>query len=204
MYKIGLTGSIGSGKSTVSKLIEKRNIPLIDADDISRKMTADNSPIIDELKEAFGNEILRGDGTLDRRKVAAIAFSSEEGIKKLTTIVTNKVKSEMALISLDMEQSGEKLVVMDIPLLFENEMEDSFDEVWSVVADDELRFERAHARDGISREDFESRDKSQISQNIKVNKSDVVFQNSGTIEELEKAVSREINRIIFFSGWLNK
>ena len=204
MYKIGLTGSIGSGKSTVSKIVVKRGIQLIDADEISRNITSGKSPLISELQSAFGPGILNEDGTLNRTKTAEMAFATPSGLQKLTSVVTEKVKEIIQGECDSLEKEGEKLLFMDIPLLFENNMSDSFDEVWSVVADTEIRYKRANERDGISREDFDARDRSQVPQKTKMEQSDVVFLNDGTMDELANKVKREINRVIFFSGWLNR
>ncbi len=204
MYKIGLTGSIGSGKSTVSKILVSQGIKVVDTDEISRNLTSDNSPILFDLKEAFGEDILivtkdeiTGETSLslDRRRLAEIAFSSEDNKKLLTQIVTNRVKIEMWAMVNQLESEGETLVCCDIPLLFESNVQNQFDEIWSVVADDEIRFERANKRDGITKEDFTARDRSQISQEHKIKNSDVVFYNDSTLDELVKNVLNEVKRV---------
>ncbi len=201
MYTVGLTGSIGSGKSTVSKIVKGRGIYVIDTDEISRTLTADDSPILSELSEAFGPEILRDDGSLDRKTLARIAFSNLEKKTLLESIVTEKVKEIMWEQSEEYKANGERLIFFDIPLLFENNLLGRFDEVWSVIADTETRFMRAHERDGISREDFDARDKVQFHQEEKRKHSDVVFDNDGTKEELIIRVNIELDRVSELSGF---
>lgn len=199
MFKIGLTGSIGSGKSTVSKIIREEGIFVIDTDEISRSLTRGKSPILDELTDAFGDGILSEDRTLDRRKLAEIAFSEsgiKEGKKKLLeSIVTEKVKKIMWEEAERLEEQGEKILVFDIPLLFESRLENSFDEVWSVVADEDLRYRRAHERDGISREDFDARNRAQVSEDEKRMFSDVVIENDGPLMKLKETTLAEIERV---------
>ena len=199
IYRIGLTGSIGSGKSTVSKIIKNSGITVLDADEISRGLTSDNSPILSELEEAFGRAIINEDGSLNRRELAAIAFSHEEKKKILTEIVTKKVEAIMWDMVSDLEDK-EKLVVMDIPLLFECDLGKRFDEVWSVVADKEIRFARAHERDGISREDFDARDRAQVPESYKMAYSDIIIHNDKDLKTLENKVVLEIKRIRKITG----
>lgn len=192
MYLIGLTGSIGSGKSSVSRILKSEGFVILDADEISRGLTSPKSKIIGELVDAFGDSILNEAGDLDRRLLASIAFKSEENKELLSEIVTLKVKS---IMEEEIAKSNEACLVLDVPLLFEYEMNTSLDEVWTVVADDEIRFQRAHARDGITKEDFDARNGIQISQTEKILLSDVVIWNNGTREELREKVYAEIERI---------
>ena len=192
MYLIGLTGSIGSGKSSVSRILKSEGFVILDADEISRGLTSPKSRIIGELVDAFGDSILNEAGDLDRRLLASIAFKSEENKELLSEIVTLKVKS---IMEEEIAKSNEACLVLDVPLLFEYEMNTSLDEVWTVVADDEIRFQRAHARDGITKEDFDARNGIQISQTEKILLSDVVIWNNGTREELREKVYAEIERI---------
>ena len=115
MYLIGLTGSIGSGKSSVSRILKSEGFEILDADEISRELTSPKSKIIGELVAAFGDSILNKDGDLDRRALAAIAFKSEENKELLSEIVTLKVKS---IMEEEIAKSNEPCLVLDVPLLF--------------------------------------------------------------------------------------
>ena len=195
MIKIGLTGSIGSGKSTVSRIIQECGFIVIDADKISRDLTSDNSPIIGEIVECFGDGILDAKGSLDRKKLASIVFNSTDKKETLQRIVTDRVKETMDALTYEYEQSGEAIVFMDIPLLFEYKMNSDFNEVWSVVADTETRYLRAKDRDGMTLEDFQARDNSQVSQEYKIANSDVVIENNYDMYSLRTKILEEINRL---------
>ena len=192
MYLIGLTGSIGSGKSSVAKILKSEGFKILDADEISRELTSPKSPIIGELVDAFGDSIINEEGDLDRRLLASIAFKTPEKKELLSEIVTMKVKT---IMEEEISNSKESCLILDVPLLFEYEMNSSLDEVWSVVADDDIRFQRAHKRDGITKEDFDARNGMQLSQMEKILLSDVVIWNNGTREELREKVYSEIERV---------
>ena len=195
LYKIGLTGSIGSGKSTVARMIKDARIYLLDADEIARDLTKKDSPIIMDLVGAFGYGIIDENGVLDRRLLAEIAFSSDDNKKNLSDIVTIKVKEIMDRMVDDYDKEGGRLIVLDVPLLFEYQMNEIMDEVWCVVADKDIRFERANQRDGISRQDFDKRDASQMSQEEKILLSDVVIENNEGLDALFSKVNKELCRI---------
>ena len=199
IYKIGITGSIGSGKSTVTRLISESGIRVIDADKISRNITSSDEIVLHELAKAFGEDIINSDGSLERRKLASIAFSNEKNKAQLTTIVTDRVKDIMWEMVAELE-TVEKLVVMDIPLLFESGLIECFDEVWVVVADKDIRYQRAHKRDGISKEDFDARDNAQTSEVDKIAFADLIIHNDKDHQALETKVKIEIRRIKQISG----
>ena len=199
LYKIGITGSIGSGKSTVSKYVKERGFTLFDADEIARNLTSKDSPIVEELSQAFGLDILDANNELDRRKLAKVAFSTEEGKETISKIVTQKVVEIIEEELKDQEVNGEKLSFVDAPLLFECNMMHLFDEVWTVVADYDIRFERAYLRDGISKEDFEKRNAAQFSDIDKMALSDVVFHNNEDKDSLHRKVRIEVDRVLEIS-----
>lgn len=210
LYRIGLTGSIGSGKSTVSRYLRNRGYKVFDADKIARSLTEKDSPVLEELFQAFGGVILNEAGELDRRYLAEVAFSSDENKELLSKIVTNKVKEildkEIDIIEetdiSKLDYITEKVVFFDIPLLFEYEMEKRFDEVWNVDCDREIRYRRAKERDGISREDFLQRDKAQVSPEDKLALADVTFHNDKSIDDLENKIDMELMRIEVLIGHL--
>lgn len=195
MYKIGLTGSIGSGKSTVSSFIKNRGIPVLDADKIARSLTEPDSPILSQLVEAFGEEILFENGELDRKKLAEIAFATEEKRKLLSEIVTLKVKAIMEDEGRLLEEEGARLAFFDVPLLFEYGMDEGYDEVWAVVAPLEIRYNRVMDREKISEKDFYARDAAQISQEEKIARSQVVINNNSDLESLYGKIAKELDRI---------
>jgi dephospho-CoA kinase len=183
MLSVGLTGGIGSGKSTVSGELVRLGYRVIDCDAIAHRITEKGSPVLDEISDAFGEEVITSDGSLDRKAVAAIVFNDREKRLKLQEIVTRKVIDEAAseLEALKASGSGETVFV-DMPLLFETESEDLFDRTLVVTCSLEKRIERVMKRDGVSREKVIERINSQMPQAEKVVLADDVIDNSGDTE----------------------
>lgn len=196
MKVIGLTGGIGSGKSTVSAYMKEKGCEIIDADLISRQMTEKDSPALDEIKEAFGDGFFLGDGSLDRKALGNLVFSDENKRGILQEIVTKKVVRTIDERLRMLKESGfSGIAVIDAPLLFECGMEDMADENWLVTAGLESRIERVSRRDGLSREQVLSRIESQMSQEEKEKYSRCILDNSGTAEELFCQIDRNLERV---------
>lgn len=189
MKVIGITGGIGAGKSTVSGYIASLGYPVFDADEVSRGLTADGSPVVDELAETFGEEILVRKGVLNREKLAEIVFSDPEKNHKLREIVTMKVREAgIKWISEYRKKEKYDIIVLDIPLLFETGSEDLCDAVWFITADDDVRRRRVMERDGVTAEQVKSRMKSQMPEKEKAQRSDEIVDNSRGVEELHRTV----------------
>lgn len=189
MKVIGITGGIGAGKSTVSGYIASLGYPVFDADEVSRGLTADGSPVVDELAETFGEEILVRKGVLNREKLAEIVFSDPEKNRKLREIVTMKVREAgIKWISEYRKKEKYDIIVLDIPLLFETGSEDLCDAVWFITADDDVRRRRVMERDGVTAEQVKSRMKSQMPEKEKAQRSDEIVDNSRGVEELHRIV----------------
>lgn len=196
MKVIGLTGGIGSGKSTVSAYMKEKGCEIIDADLISRQMTEKDSPALDEIREAFGGGFFLGDGSLDRKALGDLVFSDENKRGILQEIVTKKVVKTIDERLRMLKESGfSGIAVIDAPLLFECGMEDMADESWLVTAGLESRIERVSRRDGLSREQVLSRIESQMSQEEKEKYSRCILDNSGTAEELFCQIDRNLERV---------
>lgn len=188
---IGLTGSIATGKSQVSNYLKNKDIKVIDADLIARDV-ANYKTVKNKIKREFGEDLYKND-KLDRKKLAEIIFSRKIHRQKLNSImhpeIYKKIKKE--------SESADGLVFIDIPLLFENEDLNKkygldFDEIWLVYVDRETQIKRLMNRDGISREYAEEKINSQISVEEKRKKSDVIIDNSGTLEETFKQVEKKL------------
>ena len=196
MKKVGLTGGIGSGKSTVSAYMEKKGIPVIDADKIAREIVKKGSPVLTELSEAFGHDIIDKEGHLDRKKLASRAFSNAESKnildritqKRIYDIIYNRLKK----LSLE---GNEKIVLIDAPLLFESGLSHLADEIWVVSADLKTRVERVAERDKISREQISRIAENQLDETEKEKKADRVLDNSGTKEQLYEQIERLLKEI---------
>lgn len=189
MKVIGLTGSIGSGKSLVSGYIMDKGYTLIDSDSIAHNITGPRSPILEELVIAFGDDILDEEGNLNRSFLAKKAFDNPDKKSELMDIVTSKIISIIDdKLALFREEGSEQVVFVDAPVLYESGAVYLVDEVWLVIADDSIRAERVMERDNCSMDEFIRRDKNQLSQEEKALMADRLIDNSGTIEELYKQV----------------
>lgn len=187
MILLGLTGGIGSGKSTVSSLLAARGAVIIDADAIVRELQAPGAPLLDVLAREFGSGIIAADGSLDRPALAAVAFADKARLDALNKIVHPAVGKEMAR-RLDEQRSTENVVVLDIPLLAENPREG----LCGVIVVDvpvDVAVERLVAQRGFSEEDARSRIENQVSRDVRLAIADRVIDNSGDMAALEAQVA---------------
>jgi dephospho-CoA kinase len=188
---IGLTGGIACGKSTVSRMLASRGAIIIDADILAREVVEPGAPALLEVVRTFGPEILHGDGTLNRKELGRLVFEDAVRRKQLEELL------HPAIIKLMQERMAEaerlqpdKLVVADVPLLFETQMEDLFQEVLVVAADPDVQLERLMTRNGLSREEAEQRILAQMPLEWKKEWADAVIDNSGAPEETEQQVEQ--------------
>lgn len=195
MLKIGLTGSIGTGKSTVSKLLRERGIAVIDADLLAREIVKKGQECLNDLKNVFGNQILTLDGELDRKKLGQIVFSDDGKLELLNSITHPHIRRRMKDQMNELESKNNKFIVLDIPLLFEAKMEDLVDIVLVVFAKEEIQIKRIMERDNCTQEEAMRIIKAQISQQDKISKSDYTIDNSGTIEELKEKLNGFLEKI---------
>lgn len=196
MFIIGLTGGIGTGKSTVSSYLEEKGCLILDADALSRQMTEKGQPTLEEIGKAFGYDLIKSDGNLDRQALGNIVFNNKEKLYILQSIITNKVVEYINDKLNQLKQENYKnIVVIDAPLLFECNMEGLADENWLVSANLEVRIQRVGKRDGLSREQIMSRINNQMSQEEKEKLSQVILNNSGSLEELYKQIDLNLERI---------
>ena len=178
MKIIGLTGGIGTGKSTVSAYLAQKGCKIIDADLISHQMTEAGSPCLAEIKDAFGEDVFLRDGNLDRKKVGRLVFADAEKKKTLEQIITRRVIEKTLRILQDCRARQETLVVLDAPQLFECGMQRYTDETWLVVCRTETRLRRIAARDGLAEEDIQKRIANQMSTEQKEKLADYIIDNS--------------------------
>lgn len=178
MKIIGLTGGIGTGKSTVSAYLAQKGCKIIDADLISHQMTEAGSPCLAEIRDAFGEEVFLRDGNLDRKKVGRLVFADATKKKTLEQIITRRVIEKTLRILQDCRAQQEDLVVLDAPLLFECGMQRYTDETWLVVCRTETRLRRIAARDGLAEEDIQKRIANQMSTEQKEKLADYIIDNS--------------------------
>ena len=193
MIRLGLTGSIGSGKSTVAEMLRSRGIPVLDADAIARQVSRDPGTL-EAVKLEFGPEyVLETD--LNRPKVAELVFNNPEARARLNAIIHPRVRAEMTRLQTDLEAEGAQVVVQDIPLLFENGYEKMFDATILVDAPLEDRITRVQARDGLTREAILARDAAQMPANEKRLKGTYILENDGDLTHLERQLVAVLEQI---------
>ena len=189
---IGLTGGIASGKSTVASLFRAWGAFVADADEISRHALDPDTDCYEKTVAAFGRGILHGDGTVDRRKVASIVFSDKKALNLLNGIIHPYVRR---IIRADSQtayaESPNRMIVWDVPLLFETGYDEEVAKTVVVTARQSLRIERIVARDGPTRAAALRRIRAQMPDREKVQRADLVIRNNGSLEELEKR-TREV------------
>jgi dephospho-CoA kinase len=187
VLRIGLTGGIGSGKSTVSGLLATRGAVIVDADRIAREVVEPGTPGLAAVVEAFGDAVLAPDGWLDRPALAAIVFADPEARRRLDAIVHPLVRARGR--ELEAAAPPGSVVVHDVPLLVETGQAPSFDLVLVVLADVETRVARLVQR-GLTAEDARARIAVQATDEQRRAIADVVLDNSGTPEQLADQVER--------------
>ncbi|MBC1757005.1 dephospho-CoA kinase [Listeria seeligeri] len=193
---IGLTGSVATGKSTVSKMIQKAGIPLVDADIAARKVVEPGTEGLAEIVAYFGKEILLADGSLNRPKLADIIFKNEEKRQKLNEITHPRVKDYMLAERKRFLAAGEKVVFFDIPLLFESHLESLVDQIVVVWVTPETELKRLMERNNLTKEAALARINSQMGIDEKTKKADFVINNNESLEKTEKQVSAFIDRFV--------
>ena len=185
---IGLTGGIGSGKSTVSALLAEKGAVIIDADAITRELQQPGQAVFDAMVERFGKEILADDGTLDRTRMAEIAFNDEVAKKDLEKIVHPAVGAQM-LALMEAEAKTDHIVVYDVPLLVESARRAmDFAGVIVVDIDPEVAIRRVVEQRGMAEPDVRARIANQASREERREVADKVIDNSGTRDDLRRQV----------------
>lgn len=192
---LGLTGGIASGKSTVSRMLAERGAVIIDADQISREIVEPGSPVLSRIAEEFGADVLFEDGTLNRKKLGAIIFGNEEKRLLLNSIMHPPIRELMKKRIAEAEAADpHRLVVADIPLLYESKLQHMFSEVMVVYVPLDIQIERLMQRDGLSEEEAKERISSQMPLVDKRRLADVIIDNSAGLQETREQVERYLRR----------
>ncbi|EOX1306570.1 dephospho-CoA kinase [Listeria monocytogenes] len=193
---IGLTGSVATGKSTVSNMIQQAGIPLVDADIAARKVVEPGTEGLKGIVAYFGEEILLADGTLDRAKLGEIIFKDKEKREKLNEITHPRVKDYMLEARERFFRAGKELVFFDIPLLFESHLESLVDQIVVVWTTPETELKRLMERNNLTKEDALRRIESQMGIDEKARKADFVIDNNESLEKTQKQVYTFIERFV--------
>ena len=195
MKKVGLTGGIGSGKSTVARMLSAAGFPVVDADQIAREIMEPGSPVLERVAEEFGADILDGEGVLDRSKLARRAFASKEATERLNAITHPAIRAESEGRFAAAEKAGEAAVIYDMPLLVDLGLHSGMDLTVVVDVDVEERVRRLVEKRGLDEADARARMGQQIDDATRLAAADVVIDNNGSLDALEPQVAALVERI---------
>ena len=186
MYVIGLTGGSGSGKGYCAELFEKHGIYSLDTDAVARYVCGEDTPCIGELRAAFGDEIINGDGTLNRPNLARKVFTDGKKRMLLNSITHKYILSECDKWAKERERSGDFAAIIDAPLLYESRYNYRCDYCVAVVADEDERIRRIIERDGLSYDDAVARISAQHDNHYFRNRADfLIYNNPGDHPDLQ-------------------
>jgi dephospho-CoA kinase len=183
---IGLTGGIASGKSTVSNMLKEMAVVIVDADVEARRAVEKGQPAHLKIIEEFGEEILLVNGEIDRQKLGSVIFHDAEKRQLLNGIVHPDVRKRMKDQTDAAILAGEKVVVLDIPLLFESKLTSMVEKTILVYVDRDIQLKRLMERNNLSLEDAEARINSQMPLSDKISLADAVINNNGSINETKQ------------------
>lgn len=179
---IGITGGIASGKSTVTEFLRQQGYQVIDADQVVHELQEPGGRLYQALLSAFGSAILQEDGRLDRPKLGAMLFGNPELLAQSSQLQNEIIREELARRR-DLLAETEAVFFIDVPLLFELQYEDWFDQIWLVDVAEETQLSRLMARNALSLEEAEKRITAQLSLQEKRKRADVLIENNGSVEE---------------------
>jgi len=199
MLLVGLTGGIGSGKSTVARMLEKRGAVVFDADVLARQAVAPGTPGFEKVVERFGPNVLAPGGGLDREALASIVFSDPAARRDLEGIVHPEVR-RMFAEGCEEYRDSDRVVVFSAPLLVETGMHTAFDLLIVVSAPVATQIERLMRDRGIAERDVQARIDAQLPLEAKAEAADVLVDNEGTLEDLEAQVERVWRNLVTRAG----
>ncbi len=181
MRIIGLTGGISCGKSNVSETLRELGAAVIDGDELSRRLTAPGGKALPAIRQAFGDEVFSQDGTLNRRALGRLVFSSDRDRETLDGIMQPLLRALIGDEIRSAEERGADLCVLDMPLLYEKGLDSLCERVWCVYIPHALQLQRLMARDSLTEQEAEARIASQLPADEKARRAQVVIDTSGSI-----------------------
>ncbi len=188
MLKIGLTGGIGSGKTTVADCFASLGAPVIDADKISHELTAPGQPVLRDIVSTFGQNILKDDGQLDRAWLRTVVFNDAAQRKRLEGILHPRIRAEMRRRIADIEASTAPYCILSIPLLLETGQTDMVDRILVVDTPEDLQYQRVRARSGLPDAEIAAIIHAQASREQRLAAADDIIVNDRGLEELRQHV----------------
>ncbi|XP_073525822.1 LOW QUALITY PROTEIN: uncharacterized protein [Phyllobates terribilis] len=204
MRIVGLTGGISSGKSTVSNIVKTSGIPIVDADIVARDVLKKGRGGWKKVVKEFGEDILLPNGEVDRQKLGQIVFSNPSKRQLLNRLLAPHISSGILKEVLKWWLKGCKVIVLDIPLLFEAKLDKWTNPVIVVWVDDETQLRRLKGRDGISDEEARNRMNAQMPLDYKRSKADIVIDNNGSLEDLNEQVQKVLHLVARPLTWREK
>lgn len=199
MFVIGITGGIGSGKSSVSKIMADRGVRVLDADEISREVTSVNGIALPEISEVFGRRAIATDGSMNRKYISSVVFNDNTKLDILSSIVHKYVFQYMDQ-ELEKERNRKtKCIVLDVPIPVNKGFVDHCNQIWTVVCDESVRIPRLVKR-GMDKDDAMRRIAMQMTDDEYSALADHVIDNSGTLEELNERVDSLIKKELHERG----
>ena len=198
MFVLGITGGIGSGKSTVSGILREKGLMVLDADEISRNVTEPGGKAIPAIAEAFGSRAVNASGVMNRKAVSSIVFSDKKKLDELSSIVHQYVFEEMEDRLEKERQKGTKCVVLDVPIPVKR-FTDMCDQIWVVTCDDEVRLARLSKR-GLDKDEAKRRIDMQMTDDEYCSLGDFSIDNSWDMDSLNDKVNKLIKEQLHSSG----
>lgn len=195
MRIVGLTGGIASGKSTVSNLFKASGVPVVDADVVARDVVKKGTGGWKKVVAAFGDDILLENGEIDRARLGQIVFSDPSKRQLLNRLLAPYISSGILREIAKLWFKGSKVIVLDIPLLFEVKMDRWTKPIIVVWVDPETQLQRLMTRDGISEEQARNRIDAQTSLDSKRTKADIIIDNSGSVEQTREQFDKVLNLV---------
>ncbi|NVK25369.1 MAG: dephospho-CoA kinase [Gammaproteobacteria bacterium] len=184
-FIVGVTGGIGAGKSAATDLFEKLGISVVDADIVAREVVTPGQPALQKIVEAFGEQILLSNGTLNRAKLREIIFSNENCKRQLNDIMFPAIREELLY---QLSNADSPYVILSAPLLLENGLESYTDRVLVVDVPESIQITRASSRDGVNNEQIKSIIQNQINREQRLEKANDVIDNSHSLDDLSRQV----------------
>lgn len=188
MKNIAITGGIASGKTVASDYLRSLGYTVIDADEMSREMTAPGGKAMPFIIEHFGPDYLDEDGGLNRAAMRDLVFKNPDKLMILEAGTTDVVISDINIIKEERAAAGDKILFYDIPLLFEKNLQDDYDAVWVITSDINIRKERLAERDNMDEKMADLIMDTQEDEDKKIEAADFVIYNNGSLAELERSV----------------
>ena len=191
---IGITGGIASGKSTVTEFLRQQGYQVVDADQVVHELQEPGGRLYQALLSTFGTAILQEDGRLDRPKLGAMIFGNPDVLARSSQLQNEIIREELAGRR-DLLAETEDIFFMDLPLLFELDYDNWFDQIWLMDVTEEIQLSRLMARNALSREEAEKRIAAQLSLQEKRKRADVLIDNNASLEETRQQLRDALQKL---------